>query len=96
VGAEALGAAQPLELLARAQLALSHVGAGGKGAPTAMDDGHVGLGVGIEAPERLPQGHDELVAEGVELLGTVEREGRDVVSARVLDEHGGVSFVRGF
>ena len=40
---------QPLELLARAQLPLMHIGAGGKGTAAAADDRHIGIRVGIEA-----------------------------------------------
>ena len=53
MGAEALRAAQALELLALAQLALLHVGAAGEGAAAAVDDGHLGLGVGVEAAQRV-------------------------------------------
>src|SRR5262249_9550433 len=87
VGAEPLRPAEPLELLALAELALMDVGAAGEGATATAQDRHVGVGVRVEAAERLVQGHDQLVAEGVELFRPVQGDGRDMVFASVLDEH---------
>jgi len=53
MGAPALRAAELQELLAAAQLALLDVGAAGKGAAAAADDGDLRLFLGIEAMQRI-------------------------------------------
>ena len=52
-----------LELLALAKLALLHVRAARERAAPAVDDRHLGLGVGVEAPQRILKRHDEVVVE---------------------------------
>ena len=54
-----------------------------------MQDGDVRLVLGVEAMQRIAQRAHELVAEGVELLRTIERQRDDLaVPLIVYERHG--------
>ena len=55
IGAPALRAAELFEFVAAAQLALAHIGAAGKRAALAVEDRDLGLGIEVEAAQRLGQ-----------------------------------------
>ena len=91
VGAPTLGPAELFELLAAAQLALTHIGAAAERAAAAVQDRDFGFGVEIEAAEGFGELADHFVADRVELIRAVEGDGRDLVGAGVFDE---ILFVR--
>src|SRR5437899_12003649 len=81
--AAALRSTEPQELLAAAQLALLYVGATGKGAAIAAQDGDMRLLVAIEAVQRVAQRTHQFVAEGVQLLRSIQHQRHDLAVARV-------------
>ena len=88
IGTPALRPAMLQELLALAELALMHIGAARKRAAVAADHRDLGLGVEIEAPQRVGQMPDQLVAERVEPLRTVQGQSRDPIATSVFDQAG--------
>src|SRR5690606_10769481 len=78
--------AEPLELLARAQLTLLDVGPAGECPPIADDDGDMGFGIQVEAMQRVVERQHHLVGEGVELRRPVQPQRRDSVGALILHQ----------
>jgi hypothetical protein len=62
-----------------------YVGTAGKGAAAPVDDSNLRLRIEVETPQRVGQVTHQIVAEGVEPIGSVERQGRDLVAAGVFD-----------
>src|SRR5262249_62193365 len=83
--APARGSAEALELLARAQLALAHIGAGAESSAGAADDRDTELGVGVELEEGVVDLFDELIVGGVELLRAVQDDMADGAVGLVAD-----------
>src|SRR5207302_578861 len=69
----------------------AHIGATAEGTAASVQDRDFGFEIEIEAAERLGQLTHHLVADRVELVGTIQRDGRDLVRAGVFDE---ILFVR--
>ena len=71
---------------AGAKLALVNVGARRKRATVTVNDRYVGLFICVETIQRLAEGINQLVAEGVQLPRSVEGNDRDLILHPVMDE----------
>src|SRR5439155_19161981 len=74
------------EFVTAAQLALAHIGAAAERSVAAVQDRDLGLGIEVEAAERLGELLHHLVADRVELIRAVQRNRRDPLGAGVLDK----------
>src|SRR5215469_521169 len=86
IGAPALRATVLFEFLARAKLALLHVGAAGEGAAVAADDRDLRLPIEVETAQRDCQMPHQIFAEGVELFRPVEGQRRNLITAGIFDQ----------